>query len=332
MKKVTIQNIAEELNISRNTVTKAFSNQSVSRETRIAVLKKAYQLGYSKLTEDMLEEIKNSSECTKTMLVIMKCSSSDFWKEILVGIGNTLNEKNYRMQCHFVLDEEDDISVSPDVSGFIMLNVFSEGFVKKISEKKLPIIFFDSPVNPHKCFAYGDIVLVEGWNAVYRLTSELIKQGKKKIGFIGDTSYSRMIYERYQGFVGAMVDNGIELDKNIIINSHVPNQYYDYREVQNAIVNLDAIPEAFVCSNDDIARSVIMTLEEMGISVPEDVLVTGFDNNLGHNNIDKKIKTVDVRKMEVGKRIAKEILYRIDNSDMDFAIITVATYVIGGNT
>ena len=58
MKRVTIKDIADEMGLSRNTVTKALNGALVSKQTRQAVVQKAWQMGYTKLDESLLEEVK----------------------------------------------------------------------------------------------------------------------------------------------------------------------------------------------------------------------------------------------------------------------------------
>lgn len=81
MKKVTIQDIAKEMGLSRNTVAKAFNDGKVSKETRRAVIQKAWEMGYTKLDESMLEELEegNKKKNRGTLLVLMNKTESLFF-------------------------------------------------------------------------------------------------------------------------------------------------------------------------------------------------------------------------------------------------------------
>ena len=142
MKKVTIQDIAAEMGLSRNTVAKALNGGMVSPQTRHAVVQKAWQMGYTKLDENLVEEVKSTYRRanTGTILVLFNHMQSAFWTRALAGISNAVNDEGYRMQLH-VVDEKDKDGeatsrlIADDVKGIIFLSVFPEKFVKGVGRK-----------------------------------------------------------------------------------------------------------------------------------------------------------------------------------------------------
>ena len=170
MKKVTIQDIAAEMGLSRNTVAKALNGGLVSPQTRHAVVQKAWQMGYTKLDDKLVEEVKSTYRRanTGTILVLFNHMESAFWTRALAGISNAVNDEGYRMQLH-VVDEKDkdgEITgrlIADDVKGIIFLSVFSVKFVRAIGRKKLPMTFFNSPVNAQEYIKLGDVINVEGF-------------------------------------------------------------------------------------------------------------------------------------------------------------------------
>ena len=74
------------------------------------------------------------------------------------------------------------------------------------------MVFFDYSIELLKEEMYGDIVLVEGESSVYTITKDLIEKGNKKIGFIGDITYCKTIYDRWVGYKRALFDFDIEVD------------------------------------------------------------------------------------------------------------------------
>lgn len=142
MKKVTIQDIAAEMGLSRNTVAKALNGGLVSPQTRHAVVQKAWQMGYTKLDENLVEEVKLTYRRanTGTILVLFNHMQSTFWTRALAGISNAVNDEGYRMQLHVVdekdRDGEDTVRlIADDVKGIIFLSVFSAKFVRGIGRK-----------------------------------------------------------------------------------------------------------------------------------------------------------------------------------------------------
>lgn len=193
MKKVTIQDIAAEMGLSRNTVAKALNGGLVSPQTRHAVVQKAWQMGYTKLDENLVEEVKTTyrKANTGTILVLFNQMQSVFWTRVLAGISNAVNDEGYRMQLYVVNEKDRDGEeagrlIAGDVKGVIFLSVFPARFVKGIARRKLPMTFFNSPVNAQEYIKLGDVINVEGFYSMNNLTNYVIEQkGCTKFAYIG---------------------------------------------------------------------------------------------------------------------------------------------------
>lgn len=336
MKKVTIQDVAKELDLSRNTVAKALNNsETVAYETRYLVIKKAYEMGYSKLLPVILSEfnIKDSQEKTKTIAVMARKELSTFWNRIIMGISDEINKNNYKLRFNFISIEEEESLEIPnnldvEVDGVIVLSVFLKGYIEKIKTLAIPVVFLDAPKDISKMLAYGDVLLFEGCNSVREMTSHMIEQGAKQIAFIGDTSYCRSMYERYRGFCLAMQEAEVTIDQELIKTKAMPRKYYIYKEVEDAIKSFPYMPDGIVCANDDIAKDVITCLKEKGIQIPKDVMVTGFDNKDETAFISPALTTAYISNQRMGKRLVQQLIWRMDNPEMPHEVVTVKTEVI----
>lgn len=333
VKKVTIQDVAKELNLSRNTVAKALNNSdTVAYETRYTVIKKAYEIGYAKLSPAILKEfkIKDKLEKTKTIIVFAKREQSTFWNRIIMGISDELNRNNCRLQLNFISEEDEAGHVVPldmqsDMSGIIILSVFNKSFLELILKKNVPVVFLDGPSNIHEITELGDVILFEGFNSTRILTEHLLDQGVKKIGFIGDTTYCRTIKDRYEGYMAAMKRRGGEIEEQFIINRHVEHRYYRQEEITKALKNLSVMPEAFVCANDDIAKDVMLWLKKNGFHIPEDVAVTGFDDKEEVELLSPSLTTVHIGNQRMGRRLVQILIWRIANRNLPKEIVIIST-------
>lgn len=336
MKKVTIQEVAKELKLSRNTVAKALSNSdTVAYETRYVVIKKAYEMGYSKLSPVVLNEfkIKDKLEKTRTIVVLARRELSTFWNRIIMGISDELNKNNCKLQFNFISEEDErertlPIDLQSEISGIIMLSVFDKEYVNLIMKKDVPVVFLDGPSDLYNIISLGDVVVFEGSNSVKILTEHLINQGVKKIGFIGDITYCKTIADRYFGFCYALKNATIEMDERIVITEHVPYKYYRREEVEAAMRKMPYIPEAIVCANDDIAKDVILYLKNLGMSVPKDVAVTGFDNKDEISMISPALTTVHIGNQRMGRRLVQQLLWRIEHTDFPKEVVMISTEVM----
>ena len=336
MRKTTIQDIAKELGLSRNTVSKALmGSDSVAEETKFMVLRKAYEMGYAKFKMPLPKEVsemyrKNS---TQNVLVLGRDSSS-FWHRIITGISEELSRNNCRLFLNFI-DEamEDRMELPRDlteggVDGVIVLNVFSEDYIRLIAKQGMPIVFLDAPKHCAPYLQYGDVVAPEGEHSVRKLVENVIGQGMRRIGFIGDITYCKTIYDRYRGFASALIEANLERDRSIIKTDHVEHRYYDRSEVEAAFNSMPYIPDAIVCANDDIAKDLYYVLKEKNISIPKDVAVIGFDDKEEAEIMSPPLSTVHIPNKDLGIRLVQELFWRIENPERTKELVLITTDIV----
>ncbi len=336
MKKVTIQDVAKELNLSRNTVAKALNNSdTVSYETRYVVIEKAYEMGYSKLSPVVLNEFKlrNKIDDTKTIVVLTRREISVFWNSIIMGISDELNKYGCKLQFNFISDQDEKnltlpLDLQAEVSGIIILSVFTTDYIDQIMRQNIPVVFLDAPSNLDSIAQYGDIVVCEGYNSIKKITSDLISHGMKNIGFIGDVTYCKTINDRYQGYLNALHSAGFDKDDAFIANYHTPNKFYKTDEVERALSSFPSMPDAIVCANDDIALDVIRCLRGKGLTVPGDIAVTGYDNVEGMAQVEPFLTTVRVGNQRLGRRLVQQLMWRIQNPTFPKEVIFIGVEVI----
>lgn len=334
MKKVTIQDIAAEMGLSRNTVAKALNGGLVSPQTRQAVVQKAWQMGYAKLDDKLLNEVKNTyrRSNTGTIMVLFNHMQSTFWTRALAGISNAVNDEGYRMQLH-VVDESDKDGeetfrlIAEDVKGVIFLSVFPIRFVKGISRARLPMTFFNSPVNAQEYIKLGDVINVEGFYSMNSLTDYVIRQkGCTKFAYIGFAEGTRMIQARYLGFLNSCNNNHIQLDERLQYTRPSNNISFSYAMVEEVVKDMPYIPEAVICEDDDVAKHVALAILQRDPQAVKDVIITGFNNTVEQDFFKNDIITVDVRIEEMGRRLVKSVVDRVKCPTMDASFTTISTY------
>lgn len=334
MKKITIQDIAAQMGLSRNTVAKALNGGVVSEQTKRAVVQKAWEMGYAKLDSDLLENVQNQLKRNKsgTILVLFNHWESVFWNKTLAGISNGASQAGYRMQLHIVDEQMADgaqirDSIADDVQGIIFLCVFPIEFVREIAKAGLPMTFLNTPVYSQEYIALGDVINVEGFYAMNRLTSYVIeKKGCKNLSFIGFAEGSRVVQARYLGYLSAYNQHSIKPDDSMQFTKPSNGVYFGYSAVEETINNLNFMPEAFICENDDIAKYVALVLLQKDSRLARDIVITGFDHTIEDDFFKKDIITVEVRMEELGRRLVKSIIDRVENPQQDLSFITIATY------
>ena len=213
MKKVTLQEIANSLGISRTTVWKVFSgHEGVSDSLRTKVIAKAQELGYA-IPEDF-QYPQSAEETTPVNIAVAVCrpETSLFWMTIIHQIAKVFSTHNVNLVYTYLPTSADKTYFLPptltngNVHGIIVLNVYNERLLRLLAETQIPKVFLDtsSLVAPDEL--NGDLLLMESRTSVRRITCHLLEQGRTLPGFIGDISYAQSNRERYEGFCQALAD------------------------------------------------------------------------------------------------------------------------------
>ena len=104
--------------------------------------------------------------------------------------------------------------------------------------------------------------------------------------------------------------------------------YGNPQDIQNEILKLEQLPEAFICCNDFVARNVCLALKSMNIDVPDEVLVVGFDNSTEAYSLSPSLTTFSLDKHFLGSEILRTLITRIENKNIPSRFITISTNLI----
>lgn len=341
LKKVLIQDIAEEMGLSRNTVAKALKNDGIVTEsTRKKIIRKAYEMGYQKLTPEALRELQKELQgdsaktlrATKKYVILMSpYETDDFWSGVVLGITERIKREDGSCLLLFVTLEDEKNGILPsamvtdEIEGIMCLKVFLPDYRDKITGLGIPVVFMDSPVlrRPYRCT--HDVILLEGAQSVYEITAELIRRGCRRIGFIGDISYCHSIYDRWLGYCEALKDGGLQIEEDCCLNESREDHYYSREAIEEGLNAMKELPDALVCANDYIALVVIQYCKVKQIPIPQRIAVSGFDNKKECMIIEPPLTSVNTTNRRIGFRVAEQLLWRIGNPAMHTEIITIAT-------
>lgn len=332
MAKITMQDIADALGISRVTVWKIFNNQEgVSETLRAQIISKSEELGYLKsVPKPVHSKVTNHKTVS---VVVSRPESSVFWTNIIHRIAQELTKHEIDLIYTYVPSSCLDNYVLPSsltngtIEGCLVLNVYDHNLLFLINELTIPKVFLDVVTDFPVQELTGDLILLEGQNAIHSLTNCIIKKGRTNIGFIGDINYAKTNADRYQGFRMAMEENHLEVNPRYCLTNHLG--IYTYQdEVHEWLRNLSSFPEAFVCASDYVAHFLKLYLQEHNIRVPEDIAVTGYDGSSEYSNVANILTTVNVEIPRLGKRLAQQLLFRLNNQSPAKEVIYVISEIV----
>lgn len=304
--------LVREFQVSRHTVRKALS--ILQQEGYVYALH-----GKGTFCSEALIHTRQS----KNIAVITTYLNSYIFTEVIQGIDRVMtnagysillkNTKNSRKLEADYLEE----LLGKDIDGLIIEPSKSQIFCRhihlyqKLDEYKIPYVFI------HGCFQQlkdKPHVLLDDYGGGYEVTKYLIQQGKREIIgiFKADDAQGQ---NRHKGYVKALQEAGIFYDPDKVIWFYTEDrtiQPYEQMK-QMAVRRAKCYFDGVVCYNDQIAIEAIRALQESGLSVPEDVAVTGFDNSYLAANGRVPLTTIDHPKEKLGEMAAELLLELIQD-------------------
>ncbi|MDD3999411.1 MAG: LacI family DNA-binding transcriptional regulator [Bacilli bacterium] len=316
MKNVTMQDIADRLKVSKVTVSKVFQgNPDISK----AMAKKVYQVA------DELGYIYPKKAAVNVSVLISELfftKDEDFYTGLYRSLFQVSTAKNINLSLVIVKrTANNEYEIYHDFSNqqaIIILGQLPKKSVIEIMKMNLPTICVD--------FCYRnlnlDAVVSDNYYASFNITSYLIDQGHKNIGFIGTLNSTLSINDRFLGYYKALLESGITIDsKNLIDdrNHHGEKSSFDLPK---------PLPTAFVCNNDHVAYLLIQQLKKQKLSVPKDISVVGFDNVKYSTLSDPQITTMKVSRTAVAEQTIDILFKRLKQPNMKRNIISIECTLI----
>jgi LacI family transcriptional regulator len=305
IKKVTIGDIARELNVNVSTVSRALrGHDTISPKTKAAIEKVAKKLSYHPNT------IASSLRLGKSRLlgVLIPSAEINFFGSVVHGVEKIANENNYNVII-YQTNEMEDIE-RKGVTTFLRSRV--DGILASISKESksldhfadvkrrgVPLVLFDRVDDK---LAVPSVV-VNDFKGAYNATQHLIEQGCKKIVHIAGPQHVEIFKQRQDGYKKAMNENGFS-DKDQMITHgliSVDSGYDCTKELLASNKKFDGI----FAVEDFTALGAIKALKEAGKKMPEDVAVIGFANEAFGEYITPSLSTVDQQTIRMGENAAK---------------------------
>lgn len=305
-KKVTMQDIADRLSVSKVTVSKALNGkEGVGSELKERIQAAACEMGY--VLPEALRE-KKSGNIAVFLEDKFAEEEANFYLRCYQRLSLALNRLGY-FTCLFSVHRGNTAKnewarqlAKNNVHGIIFLGTFQSGFIKDIKSLSVPFIFMDS-YDPD---SNSDCVVTENIYSTYELTKHLLECGHQEIGFVGTICSTTSIQDRFLGYYRALIENRIPLRQEWVIED---------RSEENGEIELllpKTMPSAFVCNCDDTAYSFVKVLKGQGYHVPEDISIVSFDNDIYAELCEPKLTTVAVDIEQMALKTAERIVNQIE--------------------
>lgn len=310
--RVTIKDIAKELNISTSTVSRALADKwDVNPDTRKAVLELADKWHYRPNPISLSLKQQHSL----FVGVIIPEFFKSFFPEIIMGIESVLRPNGYHVLiCQS--NESAEIELvnlkaleSKMVDGFIISVTGNDNYsyFESLIKSNFPVVFFNR-ICPGLNVSQ---VVVDDYKWAFQATDYLIKCGYKRIVHLAGPNNLDLAQERKRGYVNALEKHGINIDADLIIPCGVQME----RGVMAAhtILNMENRPDAIFAINDPVAIGAMKTLQRNGIKIPDDIAIIGFTDSKMAIVVEPNLTSVEQPTFEMGKAAAELLLEQIKN-------------------
>ena len=338
MKRVTLQDIANELGISRNTVSKAINNSDgIAAATRDKILQKAVEMDYKQFS--YVNSIMGSDEMTSlseppqyqgeiALLTSTFLTQSHFSSTMLDKFQRGISQAGFTMNTHRVTKENLRTKTLPYtfrkdlVKAVLCIEMFDYDYDKMICELNVPVLFIDGPVKKDGYSLPADQLYMDNTTEITRFVNDMLAAGKTRIGFVGNYNHCQSFYERYAAFRMAMLMADVPVDERYIFCSNRADEFIE------TISELEELPDVFICANDFLAGDLIRNLFAIGKSVPEDVLVLGFDNSPESRMFRPALSTVHIHTQVMAFAAMQLLISRKNEPSLDARIVHTETELI----
>lgn len=344
--RVTIQDIADELGVSRNTVSKAINNTGLLADsTRERVLQKAADMGYKQFSYLTLSNQKSGRleyAAAKNEIALISTGfigSSHFASTMLDKFQREISLLGYSLSIHRVSDDEIEKLQMPasfnkeKTAGLLCLELFHREYASMICGLGIPVLFVDSPVIFPGTSFKADCLYMENQNNIFVLIRELVRRGKKKIGFIGECMHCQSFFERYMAYRNAMHLLGLPCrEQDCIIGNRLDIRNPDGQDYQEYLASCfhdaEDLPEVFLCANDFVALDALRVFKSMRLSVPEDIWLCGFDDSPESRIVTPALTTVHIHSQIMGFSAVHLLMSRIKQPALNFRTIHTETSLL----
>ncbi len=339
-KKVTIQDIADALGISRNTVSKAINNsEGLAEATREKILEKAVEMGYKQFsyvnsaasfTHSPVGAVSDppAFQGEIALLSTVFLTKSHFSSLMLDKFQREISQLGYVVNFHRVTEDDLGKKTLPitfrqeQIKGIICIEMFNRDYDEMVCDLGIPVLFVDGPAKISAFSLPADQLYMDNGTEISRFVYDALNKGDRRIGFIGNPNHCHSFYERYLAFTLTMHLSGVPVDEKYCI------RYNHHEEIIDQLAALDMLPDIFVCANDFVAIDAMRALISLGKRVPEDVRILGFDDSSESRHSSPTISTVHIHTQIMAYEAMHLLISRIKEPSLDFRTVYTQTDLI----
>jgi len=313
-KMVSLKELAKLAGVNVSTVSRALNDSpKVKPATKELIKKLANQYNY--VPDDLARGL--VSKKTFTIGVIIPEFLNTFYAEIIEGMENILSKEGFSMffgKSGFKEENEIkyfDLFLRKRVDGIMACSISSKSLdIIKRYKRNIPVVLADNFIS---CDEF-DSVSIDNFYGVQCIIEHLINLGHRRIAFIGDKVVT---HERLFAYQSVLAQHNIPIDNEYI---NIGSERYERGgyERMKELLKLNPKPTAVFAVTDNMAIGAIRAIKEVGLKVPDDISVAGFDDIMVSSFMEIPLTTILQPKFEIGKISAEILVNRIRSGSDKF--------------
>ncbi len=314
-RKITLKQIARELNVSISTVSKALrDNHEISKETADKIKAFAKQNNYR--PNNIALSLKNRK--SMTIGVIIPDITHHFFSKVIKGIEKIANKQGFNVIIGLSNDSFDkevlnmEMLANGSIDGFI-ISISNDTQLKQdyhhlaeTMNQGMPIVMFDRFSNETIC----DKVIVDDFDGGRKATKKLLEIGCKHIAIISTEDFVSVSRHRLQGYLEALDNHKITPKSSLITKI---SEGADIEKEVNQLFDSNKKIDGVFAVNEIFAITAMKVARQRGLRVPEDISVIGFSDGLLSKHCSPSLTTISQHAVKMGEKSAELLMKRLEN-------------------
>ncbi|HHV83812.1 MAG TPA: LacI family transcriptional regulator [Tepidanaerobacter syntrophicus] len=309
---VTIYDVAKKAKVSIATVSRVINNSNVVTEkTRQQVEQAIQELNYApNVIASAL-----TKKSTLTLGLLIPDISNPFFSELARGVEDASNDFGFNIiicNTDYSLEKEatyTNLLRQKSVDGFIISTAYyNDENVINLLKENVPLVLLGRDIEDSRDYPI-DVVGSDNVKGGYIATKHLIELGHEKIACLLGPRQIKVNLEREIGYLKALREAKIKVHDEIIAHGDFKLEFGYQKTIE--ILKGPIKPTAFFAANDLTALGVIKAVKSLGLSVPKDVSVIGYDNTILAEITDPSLTTINQQMRKMGYLATEMLIKRI---------------------
>lgn len=323
----TIIDVAKKCGYSKATVSRAFASpEAVSERAKARIYAAANELNY---TPNPIARAMARQKTDNITFVIHEnqypAILNPFYSSALEAIMQETMKRNYGL---FVTTNDHvrlpsgEVSIKKHMDGVIIAGQTDRSSIESFCKQNIPVVVLNNLIQ----MEHLPCIAVDNYHGAKCAAEHLIQKGHRRIASLEGRFSPQIYHDRHNGYMDAIVSAGLTVDPLLIRD--VDANELCAETCAREMLSCPERPTALLCTNDTIAVGAMKAAMRMGLRIPEDVAVIGFDDSYVSRVIEPELTTVRIDSLQMGK-LAVEMLFRlIDGEELSKWYIEMPTELI----